>query len=553
MQEIEIVQRTLETAPAFPWLSVITWLPIVGALVLVIIPRNHESLLKGVAIAWTAITGLLSLGMLTSFRSTSGRFQLTETHSWIEGLGIRYALGIDGISLFLVLLTTLLLPLVILGAWSSIERRVKEFLICLLVLETSVLGTLLALDLFLFYLFWELMLVPMFLLIGVWGGTDRIRATIKFLLSSVVGSLAMLISILYLHHKLGAFHGSGRSTFLLTDFYGLEISLKEQLYLFGGFGLAFAIKIPLVPFHTWLPRAQVEAPTAGAVVLAGLLLKMGTYGLARFAMPLFPDAVRTLTPYLATLAVVGVIYGALLALAQSDIKRLVAYTSISHLGLVVLGLVALTPQAVQGATLHMVNHGLWTGALFLMVGMIYERRHTRLMGDFGGLCRVMPRYSVMLMIVMLASIGLPGTSGFVGEFLILMGTFAARGFHDLRWAAAISAFAAILAAVYMLGMFQKVMFGPVIYERNRDLRDIGVREWATLAPMVALVIVIGLFPALLLRPMEASVDRLLKLSHATVLPQGDAWGHRHHHRLEARMAARHGKRLIRSKRREVAQ
>ena len=538
MQPLEIVQRAVEGGT--PWLSLVTWLPMLGAALLMAVPRTHEVVLKGLTVFWSGATFLVSLMLLSTFDAGNSGFQLVESKPWIESIGVRYAMGIDGISLWLVLLSTLITPIMVLGSWTSITKRVKEFLICLLVLETAMIGALLALDMFLFYLFWELMLVPMYLLIGVWGGTERIAATMKFFLYTAVGSLLMLVAIFYMYQQ----YPAGESpTFLITDYYGLSLTLQQQLYLFGAFGLAFAVKVPMFPFHTWLPRAHVQAPTAGSVVLAGVLLKMGTYGFMRFAMPLFPDAVKVLTPYIAGVAVVGIVYGALLALAQSDVKKLVAYSSVSHLGFVMLGLIALGAQAAEGAVLQMINHGISTGALFLLVGIIYERRHTREIADFGGITKVMPVFAVLFMIVTLSSVGLPGTNGFVGEFLVLMGAFTADAFIDLRWYVAVASTGVILGAFYMLWMFQRVMFGPLTNPKNKTLKDVNGREFATLLPLIVLIFALGIFPNVVLNSMHGSVERFLKLSQATVLPVDDIEGRARIDALEARRAERKRARL----------
>jgi NADH-quinone oxidoreductase subunit M len=531
--ELEVV-RQAAGAGGFPWLSAVTWLPLLGALLLMAVPRENTGLLKGLTLAWTLAIFGLSLGLLSGFDGTSGGFQLVESTPWIEAFGIRYAMGVDGISLYLVLLSTFLTPIIILGSWTAIEKRVKEFLICFLVLETAMIGALVALDIFLFYLFWELMLIPMYLLIGVWGGSNRIAATLKFFIYTAVGSLLMLAAIFYLYAQRP--DGSA-PTFLLTDYYGMQLSLKEQGFLFGAFALAFAVKVPMFPFHTWLPRAHVEAPTAGSVVLAGVLLKMGTYGFLRYAMPLFPDAVQVAVPYIAGLAVIGIVYGALLALAQGDVKKLVAYSSVSHLGFVMLGLAALTPQGVEGAVLQMVNHGISTGALFLLVGVIYERHHTRNMADFGGLSRVMPWFAVIFMIVTLSSIALPGTNGFVGEFLVFMGAFVADGPYDLRWYVAVAATGVILGAFYMLWMFQRVMFGPK-NPKNEGMRDLSKREWTVLAPLVVAIFALGVFPNLILKNIHPSVDRAIQLSTASVLRADDAEGKATIEALQKRKEAR---------------
>lgn len=510
-----------QQAAGVPWLSIITWLPMLGAFILMGVPKEHDKIHKGLALAWSGLVFLISLAIVPAFNGDLAGFQLVESKAWIEALGIRYALGIDGISYWLVILTTFLTPLIILGTWGSVEKKVREFMICFLVLETAMLGALLAMDLFFFYVFWEMMLIPMYLLIGVWGGKDRINATIKFFIYTAVGSLLMLVAIFYLYAQLPA---ERAPSFMLTDFYGLKLTLKEQLYLFGAFGLAFAIKVPLFPFHTWLPRAHVQAPTAGSVILAGVLLKMGTYGFVRFAMPLFPDAVKIFTPYIAGLAVIGILYGAFLAYAQSDVKRLVAYSSVSHLGFVMLGLMAASQQAVEGAVMQMLNHGISTGALFLLVGMIYDRRHTREISEFGGISKAMPIFAIFLMIVTLSSVALPGTNGFIGEFLIFAGTFSADGLHDLRWYVGVGALGVIFGALYMLYMFQQVMFGPLDNPKNKVLKDLNLREVVVMVPLIALIFIMGIAPNYFLKPMHASVDRFLTLSQATTLPADDAAG-----------------------------
>lgn len=529
------IELASQAAGGAPWLSIITWLPLLGGLILMGVPKEHDKIHKGLALAWTTLVFLISLAIFPGYDFAEGGFQLVENKPWIEALGIRYALGIDGISLWLVILTTFLTPLIILGSWTSVEKRPKEFMICFLVLETAMLGALLATDLFFFYLFWEMMLIPMYLLIGVWGGKDRIAATIKFFIYTAVGSLLMLVAIFYLYSRLPA---EASPSFMLEDFYGLKLTLKEQLYMFGAFGLAFAIKVPLFPFHTWLPRAHVQAPTAGSVILAGVLLKMGTYGFVRFAMPLFPDAVKIFAPYLAGLAVIGIVYGAFLALAQSDVKRLVAYSSVSHLGFVMLGLVAASQQAVEGAVMQMLNHGISTGALFLLVGMIYERRHTREISEFGGLSKAMPVFAIFLMIVTLSSVALPGTNGFVGEFLIFMGTFTEDGLYDLRWYVAVGALGVIFGALYMLWMFQRVMFGPLDNPKNKVLKDLNLREIVVMVPLIALIFIMGVKPNIFLKPMAPSVERFLTLSTATNLPADDDAGRARIDKLMAQRAER---------------
>ena len=405
-----------------PLLSVITFLPLVGALMIAFIPRAQKGLLRNVGLAWSLVTFVVSAALWVSFQEDLTGFQQADILPWF-GDTVSYALAVDGISLLLVMLTTFLTPIVILSAHKAITRRVKEFVIAMLVLETGMIGALLAVDMILFYVFWEFMLIPMYLLIGIWGGPRRIYAAVKFFIYTMVGSLLMLVAIIYLVLQ--------AESAAFVDVLALDLTLTEQIWLFLAFGLAFAIKVPFFPFHTWLPDAHVEAPTAGSVILAGVLLKLGTYGFIRFAIPLFPEAAGLCSAPLVLLAVIGIVYGALVAYAQTDIKKLVAYSSVAHLGFVMLGMFAMNHQGLQGSILQMVNHGISTGALFLLVGIIYERRHTREMADFGGLAKVMPFFATVFLIVTLSSIGLPGTNGFVGEFLILVGAFQDGLFHLL--------------------------------------------------------------------------------------------------------------------------
>ena len=488
---------------SFPILTVITFLPIVGALLIGFIPRQRVEAIKKTALLVSLATFLLSLPLYFQFELTAG-MQFLERHAWIPAFGIQYQLGVDGISLFMVLLTTFLTPLVVLASWKSIEKSVKGYMISFLVLETGMLGVFTALDLFLFYVFWEAMLIPMYFIIGVWGGENRIYAAVKFFIYTMVGSLLMLVAILVLYF----YHGglTGQYTFDLLALQQIDVPLDYQTWLFLAFGLSFAIKVPMFPLHTWLPDAHVEAPTGGSVILAGVLLKMGTYGFLRFCLPLFPYASLQFTPWILALGVVGIIYGALVAMVQPDLKKMVAYSSVSHLGFVMLGIFALTNQGVQGGLLQMINHGLSTGALFLIVGMIYERRHTRLIADFGGLAKRIPIFTVFFMVVTLSSIGLPGLNGFVGEFLILLGTFLAH-----RWYAVVAAVGVILAAVYMLTMFQRVMFGKLDKEENKTLVDLSRREIAVLVPIVLLIVLIGVYPNVFLKKMEPTVNRLIEV------------------------------------------
>jgi NADH-quinone oxidoreductase subunit M len=422
---------------------------------------------------------------------------------WLPGLGIRYDLTIDGISMPLVALTVLLLPLVILGSWRGIERHWRGYAAAMLLLTTGVLGTLLAFDLFLFYVFWEVMLVPMYLIIGIWGAERRIYAAVKFFLFTMAGSLLMLVAILWLGWTLKTANG-GAWSFAYADMLRLDLPLRSQIWLFAAFALAFLIKVPMFPLHTWLPDAHVEAPTGGSVILAGILLKLGTYGYLRFAMPLFPQASRAATPLLIGLALVGILYGAMVSWVQLDAKKLVAYSSIAHLGFVMLGLLAADMIAWQGALLQMVNHGLSTGALFLLVGMLYDRRHTKKFEDFGGIAKVMPLFALFLVFSCLASVGLPGLNGFAGEFLILAGSYRALG-----WPAALATFGVVLAALYLLKLIGETIWGPLTRDENKGLRDLTLREVAALAPLCVFMLWIGAVPATFLRPSEKALAGVL--------------------------------------------
>ncbi len=483
-------------------ISLVIFIPLVGAVVIMLAGRGRDGFCRVFALLVSLITFVLSIFLYTGFQADTPKMQFVVKVPWIESMGIRYYVGIDGISLLLVLITTLLMSVSILASWKSITARVREYMAAMLLLETGMLGVFCALDLFLFYVFWEAMLIPMYLLIGVWGGERRIYATIKFVLFTLAGSLLMLVAIIYLYFLHGG--ETGTYTFDLLALYRFSVARDAQYWLFLGFFLSFAIKVPLFPFHTWLPDAHVEAPTAGSVILAGVLLKMGTYGLIRFCLPLFPLASAYFTPHIMMLSVIGIVYGALVAMVQTDVKKLVAYSSVSHLGFVVLGIFALNAQGMQGGIIQMVNHGLSTGALFLIVGMIYERRHTRRISDFGGLARTIPVFSAFFMITTLSSIGLPGLNGFVGEFLILLGVFKANWVFG-----AVAASGVVLAAVYMLWMFQRVVWGEVTHKENRNLSDLSVREWAVMVPLVVLMFWIGIYPGSFLDKTEVSVKHLI--------------------------------------------
>ena len=483
--------------------SIVTYLPAAAAAALLVFPKRLERAIKAFAFLASLATFLLSLDLLYRFDSNNGGMQFVESITWFQAQGyhVSHHLGVDGISLFLILLTTLLTPLAILSSWHSVERGIKGYMICLLVLETGIVGVFCSLDLVLFYVFWEVMLIPMYFLIGVWGAERRIYAAVKFILYTIAGSLLMLLAILYL------FLANGGSSFDLIEISrnlasgALRLTAREEFWLFMAFLLAFAIKVPLFPFHTWLPDAHVEAPTAGSVILAGVLLKMGTYGLLRFCLPLFPSVALSVAPLLSLLALIGIVYGALVAMVQPDLKKLVAYSSVSHMGLVVLGIFAFTGEALEGATLQMLNHGLSTGALFLLVGMIYERRHTRLISEFGGLAHVAPVLAACFLVVTLSSIGLPGLNGFVGEILVLAGTFL-----NSRIRAAVAASGMILGAVYMLWMYQRVFLGKLTNPANVAMKDLGTREKLILIPVLGLMLWIGVYSGPVLRRMDASIQ-----------------------------------------------
>jgi len=493
----------------FPILTSLVFLPVAGAILLLFVRGDEEQsapIVRKIALIVSLLVFGETLLLWSRFNAASADFQFVERHAWIPAFGIDYHIGVDGISLLLLVLTGFLTPLALLSSWESIHKKTKAFCIFLLLLESAMMGVFVSLDLFLFYVFWDAMLVPMYFLIGVWGYDRRIYAAVKFILYTMAGSVLMLLAILglaYLHLTT-----ANSYSFDLLKLYDMRVPLHLQFWFFLAFTLAFVIKVPLFPFHTWLPDAHVEAPTAGSVILAGVLLKMGTYGLVRFAFPLFPDAALFFAPSLAVLAIVGIIYGALVAMVQPDMKKLVAYSSVSHLGFVVLGIAAMNTQGVQGAVYQMLNHGVSTGGLFLIVGMLSDRRHTRLIAEYGGLKKVAPRLVAAFLLVTLSSIGLPGLNGFVGEFLILLGAF--------RWDPRLAAFAAsgvILSATYMLWMFQRVNYGPVTNEKNAHLPDLQPREWAVIAPIIAIAVLMGVLPNLFLRPIEASVDRTLTRIH----------------------------------------
>jgi NADH-quinone oxidoreductase subunit M len=490
-------------------LSLVTFFPLLGLLVLLFLPKENGGMLKGFTLAVTLVTFIISLPLaFDDVFKTSAGMQYVENYSWIN-IGnyfqMNYHVGVDGISLWLILLTTFIMPIAVLSTWHSVDKHIKGFMALCLLLETAMLGAFISLDLFLFYIFWELMLIPMYFMIGIWGGKNRVYAAVKFFIFTAVGSLLMLVAIIYVYY-FAVQTGMTVAGFDLSTFYLLEIPAAVQTWLFLAFAFSFAIKVPMFPVHTWLPDAHTEAPTAGSVILAAILLKMGTYGYIRFAMPLFPDAVQQFLPYMALLAVIGIIYGALVAMMQTDVKRLVAYSSVSHLGFVMLGIFALNMQGVTGGMIQMVNHGITTGALFLIVGFIYERRHTREIKDFGGLAKTMPIFATIFMIMTFSSIGLPGTNGFVGEFLILMGAFQS----ELRWFAVFATTGVIFAAVYMLWMFQRVMFGENKNPENQNLPDLSGREILLMAPLLVFVFWIGIYPNPFFEKMNPAVAQVIE-------------------------------------------
>ena len=488
----------------FPILTVLTFFPLVGVLIIAFIDRKNVNVIRWTAFVISVIEFLISVPLYFGFKLGTHQFQFVEKHTWIKAWGASYHVGIDGISLFLVLLTTFLTVLSILASW-SIEKRVKEYMISFLFLETTMIGVFVALDLLLFYLFWEVMLIPMFLLIGVWGGPRRVYAAIKFFLYTMAGSVLMLGAIIYLYWN--HYNVTGSLSFDLFELLKTPVPQQIVPWLFLAFAVAFAIKVPMWPFHTWLPDAHVEAPTAGSVILAGVLLKMGTYGFMRFCMPFFPQAVQKFTVLFLALAVIGIIYGALVALVQEDIKKLVAYSSVSHLGTCMLGLFALNLQSVSGSLLQMINHGISTGALFLLVGMIYDRRHTRLIKEYGGIAKVMPIYATFFMIAMFSSCGLPGLNGFVGEFLTLIGTFKSYPIF-----AVLGTTATVFSAAYLLWMYKRVFFQALTNPKNMNLKDLNFREIFIMLAITIPMFWIGLYPRPFLERMQPSVEAFIRLS-----------------------------------------
>lgn len=505
---------------AFPILSTVLWLPALGALGLLLVPRDNAELARRVALAVAVLAFLVSLALPFNFRpdlvtSPGGPpvMQFVQEIPWLPMWGISYSVGVDGVSLWLVVLTTFLLPIVVLSTWDSVHKDVRNFEILLLLLTTAMLGVFVATDLLLFYIFWEFSLIPMTLLIGIWGASNRVYAARKFFIFTFAGSVLMLLAIIGLYvlnrEQIRAvdpgYVGTLNFTQLVADLRSgrFQLDTLTERLLFGAFLLAFAVKVPLWPLHTWLPDAHVEAPTAGSVILAGVLLKLGSYGMIRFNLTLFPEASRWAAPAVAVLAVIGIIYGAIVAFAQTDMKKLVAYSSVSHMGFIVLGIFALNMEGVTGAVIQMINHGLSTGALFLIVGVLYERRHTRDLGQYGGLWKVMPVYAGITLLVTLSSAGLPGLNGFIGEFTIMQGAFLSP---DLGWPfLAFAVLGVVLAAVYLLKMYRAVFMGEVNNPANQNLPDLSRRELAALAVLCVPIVVIGIYPYFLFGPMQSSV------------------------------------------------
>src|SRR5712671_368910 len=485
------------------YLSIILFTPLAGALILLLVNKQQENAIRWIANIVALIGFAVSVPLWFRYQpSGAAQFQFVERAPWIPSVGAEYFLGVDGLSMLLILLTTMMGFIAILSSWTAITERVKEYYIFLLVLQTGMLGAFMSLDFLLFFLFWEVMLVPMYFLIGIWGSANRLYSAIKFFLYTLVGSVVMLLGILALYfynHTL-----TGVYTFDVTAFHKMSVPYDLQWWVFLAFFLGFAIKVPMFPFHTWLPDAHTDAPTAGSVILAAVLLKMGTYGFLRFSLPILPDASRHFVPMMVVLSIIGIVYGALVALAQKDWKRLVAYSSVSHMAMVMLGIFALNPVGVTGSIVQQLNHGISTGGLFLLVGVVYERRHTREISEYGGLSKVMPVYAAIFLVMTMSSIGLPTLNGFIGEFLILQGVFVV----SKVWAA-FAASGVVLGAAYMLYLYQRTMFGKIENPKNERLLDMGQREFVTFAPLIVLALWIGLYPKPFLRRLETSVQQII--------------------------------------------
>jgi NADH-quinone oxidoreductase subunit M len=484
------------------YLSIILFTPLVGAFILLLVDKQNENAIRWIANIVAFVGFVISVPLWFWYNSANPDFQFIEQAQWIPSIGAEYHLGVDGLSTLLILLTTMMGSIAVLSSWTAITERVKEYYIFLLVLQTGMLGAFMSLDFLLFFLFWEVMLVPMYFLIGIWGSSNRLYSAIKFFLYTLVGSVVMLLGILaiyFQHHT-----ATGIYTFDITQFQRMTLPYDLQWWVFLAFFLGFAIKVPMFPFHTWLPDAHTDAPTAGSVILAAVLLKMGTYGFLRFSLPILPDASRHFVPMMVVLSIIGIVYGALVALAQRDWKRLVAYSSVSHMAMVMLGMFALNPVGITGSIIQQLNHGISTGALFLLVGVVYERRHTREISEYGGLSKVMPVYAAIFLIMTMSSIGLPTLNGFIGEFLILQGVFVA----SKTWAA-FAASGVVLGAAYMLYLYQRTMFGKVENPKNERLLDLSNREFATFAPLLVLAVWMGIYPAPFLKRLETSVQHII--------------------------------------------
>ena len=506
------------TNASFPWLSLIMFTPLVGAVLLLFQNKQNHNAIRWIANVFAWLGFLVSLPLWFSFDQASPNWQFVEQHAWIPSIGAQYLLGVDGFSVLLILLATLMGGIGVLSSWTAVTERVKEYYVFLLLLQTGMIGAFVSLDFLLFFVFWEVMLVPMYFLIGIWGSSNRLYSAIKFFLFTLVGSVVMLLGILavyFYHHEV-----TGVYSFDVTRFHELNMPFDLQWWVFLAFFLGFAIKVPMFPFHTWLPDAHTDAPTAGSVILAAVLLKMGTYGFIRFSLPILPEATIASVWWVAGLSIIGIVYGALCAMAQSDWKRLVAYSSVSHMGMVMLGIFALTPVGITGSIVQQINHGISTGALFLLVGVVYERRHTRDIAEYGGLSKVMPVYATIFLVMTMSSIGLPTLNGFIGEILILQGIFV-----EHKWWAAFAASGIVLGAAYMLWLYQRTMFGTVDNPKNENLPDVGLREFATFVPLLILAVWIGLYPKPFIDRLDTSVDRVMARVNSEYAPRnagGDA-------------------------------
>ncbi|HIF22394.1 MAG TPA: NADH-quinone oxidoreductase subunit M [Gemmatimonadetes bacterium] len=486
----------------FPLLTLIMFTPLAGAVLLLFVNKNSTNAIRWIANGFAGLGFLVSLPLWFWLDMATPDWQFVERHEWIPSIGAEYLVGVDGFSSLLILLATLMGLIAILSSWTAITTRVKEYYIFLLVLQTGMIGAFVSLDFLLFFLFWEVMLVPMYFLIGIWGSANRLYSAIKFFLFTLVGSVVLLLGILavyFYHHEV-----TGIYSFDITRFHQLNMPFDLQWWVFLAFFLGFAVKVPMFPFHTWLPDAHTDAPTAGSVILAAVLLKMGTYGFIRFSLPILPEATRAAVPWVVTLCIIGIVYGALVAMAQRDWKRLVAYSSVSHMGMVMLGMFALNAVGITGSIVQQINHGISTGGLFLLVGVVYERRHTREISEYGGLSKVMPAYAAIFLVMTMSSIGLPALNGFIGEILILQGIFVVNKI----WAA-FAATGIVLGAAYMLWLYQRTMFGTVDNPKNENLPDLNLREWATFIPLLILAVWIGLYPKPFIDRLDSSVVRVM--------------------------------------------